>query len=172
MIRSLQSTTLFRGLDDGEVKFLLRQCGRRRVEASEPVFEEQDRGENLYYILEGEVYLTRRIGEEEEFLALLETGGTFGEAGLFLEGVRTATVRAKRRTILLVLEKPLLEGLPSDLASKLTRNIAATSAEKLSLANRIIDRLYQQLRSLQPKEPDWEDAEEDFVKGFEEDPKI
>ncbi|MEK6711528.1 MAG: cyclic nucleotide-binding domain-containing protein [Nitrospinota bacterium] len=167
MVRWLQATTLFRGMADQEALLLLRQCGRMKVETFEVICAENEPGDALFYILDGQVYLTRLIGEEEEFLGMLGKGNSFGEAGLLGEEARTATVRARQPSLLLTLQPTLLHLLPNELALKLMRNIAMTGGEKLKMANRIIDRLYEELRSLRPKTQDWREDEDRFIEKFE-----
>ena len=170
LVRWLQSTILFRGLADEEVKLLLRRCGRLEVGMFEIICAENEPGETLFYILDGEVYLTRLVGEEEEFLALLGKGSCFGEAGLLGESMRTATIRARQKTLLLTMEASLLHLIPKDVSAKLMRNIALASNEKLKMANMIIGRLYEQLRALQPKTEDWKESEQRFIEKLGENP--
>jgi CRP-like cAMP-binding protein len=173
MIRWLQSTTLFRGLTAEEVKLVLRRCGRMKADTFDVICAENEPGETLFYILEGQVYLTRLIGTEEEFLALLEKGSCFGEVGLLGENLRTATVRARRKTLLLTMQPSLLHLLPTPLSLKLVRNIAVTSNEKLKMANKIIERLYEELHALQPKHQDWKENEERFIERLgDENPPV
>ena len=172
MLRFLQSTTLFGGLDDAEVGHLLRGCNRRRVKGLEYIFREKEVEESLYYLLEGRVYLTRKIGEAEEFLAVLDKGDSFGEAGLMGGGMRYATVRARTDCLLLCFGKESVDELPGDIALKFVKNIALTGVEKLLIANKMIDSLYEQLRGLQDKDAvSHEEAEDKFVEGFD-DPKV
>lgn len=172
LVRWLQTTTLFSGLTVTEVKLLLRRCGRMEAGKFEIVCGENEPGETLYYILDGQVYLTRLVGGEEEFLALLEKGACFGEAGLLGEPVRTATVRTREKTVLLTFEASLLHLIPNELSAKLMRNIALASNEKLKMANKIIGRLYEQIRSLRPDDEDWRAKEERFIERFGENPSV
>ncbi|MBI2177355.1 MAG: cyclic nucleotide-binding domain-containing protein [Candidatus Tectomicrobia bacterium] len=172
LVNWLQSTILFRGLDDAEVKLLLRRCGRMQAGMFDVICAENEPGETLFYILDGEVYLTRLVGSEEEFLALLGKGSCFGEAGLLGESMRTATARARQKTLLLTMEASLLHLLPKEISAKLMRNIALASNEKLKMANAIIGRLYEQLHSLQPRTEDWKESEERFIEKFGENPPV
>jgi len=170
LVRWLQSTTLFRGLAGEEVKLLLRRCGRMQAGTFDIICAENEPGEALYYILDGEVYLTRLIGEEEEFLGLLGKGSCFGEIGLLGESARTATARARRPTLLLTMQPSLLHLLPTGLSLKLIRNIAMTGSEKLKMANKVIDHLYEELHALRPRSESWQEREERFIEKLGGDP--
>ncbi|MDA0999906.1 MAG: cyclic nucleotide-binding domain-containing protein [bacterium] len=166
MIRFMQSTTLFKGLSDTEVKLIVGKARREKVKEFDYVFKEKEPGDSLYYILEGQVYLTRSILDSEEFLTMFDKGDTFGETALLAGGTRTATVRAKKNCLLLSIGDTALQELPADLGIKLIRNIAITTTEKLGMANGMIYRLFEQLQKLQPEQKDHTATEDEFVEGL------
>ena len=45
LIKFLQTTTLFKGLSDSEVKFFLSRCGRQRAKKFDHIIREEKRGE-------------------------------------------------------------------------------------------------------------------------------
>lgn len=166
MIRFMQSTTLFKGLSDMEVKLIAGKAQRKKVKEFNHVFQEDEPGDSLYYVLEGQVYLTRSILDAEEFLVMLDKGETFGETALLTGGTRTATVRAKKNCLLLSIDNKALGELPGDLGAKLMRNIAITTTEKLGMANGMINRLFDQLQKLQPEQKDHTTIEDEFVESL------
>lgn len=77
-------------------------------EPGQPIVREGEVGRHLYLIKEGEVEVVRRVGSdggqgEEEHLATLGAGQHFGEAAIFEDVRRTATVRARTRVRVLSL---------------------------------------------------------------------
>lgn len=166
MIRFMQSTTLFKGLSDMEVKLIAGKAQQKKVKEFNHVFQEDEPGDSLYYVLEGQVYLTRSILDAEEFLVMLDKGETFGETALLTGGTRTATVRAKKNCLLLSIDNKALGELPGDLGAKLMRNIAITTTEKLGMANGMINRLFDQLQKLQPEQKDHTTIEDEFVESL------
>jgi CRP-like cAMP-binding protein len=85
----------------GEKKVELEQT----FEDGEIIVKEGASGSEMYIIQEGQVAVTREIGDQEMVLATLERGTFFGEMSL-LEGLpRSATVRAVGETKLQVLRR-------------------------------------------------------------------
>ncbi len=172
LIKFLQTTTLFKGLSDSEVKFFLSRCGRQRAKKFDHIIREGEAGGSLFYILEGQAYITREVGKQDEFLGMLKKGDTFGEAGLLIGSFRSAGVRAQTSCLLLVIETEVIEGLEGEITSKIMRNIGISALEKLQISNNLIRRLSAELQSLRPAAPDWNRDEEDFISRIGESPEI
>ena len=78
------------------------------LEDGEEIVREGTRGRDMFIIQEGEVTISRTVGDRELVLANLGRGSFFGEMSL-LEGLpRSATVRARGATRLLVLRRGAL----------------------------------------------------------------
>jgi CRP/FNR family cyclic AMP-dependent transcriptional regulator len=58
------------------------------------IFREGEMGSEMFIIQAGLVAITKKIGDNEVFLATLERGDFFGEMHLLEDGTRTATARA------------------------------------------------------------------------------
>jgi len=67
----------------------------RRFTDKQVVIREGDIQQKIYWILEGEVYITRRMGDKYKVLATLGKGELIGEMSFFDKSVRSATVIAK-----------------------------------------------------------------------------
>jgi CRP-like cAMP-binding protein len=77
-------------LDGAALKRFGRQYHDRQV-----IIREGDIQQTIYWIVEGEVYVTRRVGDRYKVLATLGKGEFLGEMSFFDKSVRSATVIAK-----------------------------------------------------------------------------
>lgn len=85
---------------------------RKAFAAGEVVFREGDKGDAAYMIVAGRCRAFRTVDGQEETLAVMEAGETFGEMALILYEPRAATVVAVEPTTVLVLDQGTLnEGL-------------------------------------------------------------
>ena len=126
---------------------LFEHCGgggvRRIAEMLEPEsFAEGDKivrqgesGESMYVIARGTVQVLREDGNESRLLAILASGGFFGEIALLAESPRTATVRAATPCTMLRLRRKNLEQLMNtypeirdDVQHAYKERLAATAA--------------------------------------------
>jgi NADH dehydrogenase len=73
--------------------------------ARETVFNQGDVGDYVYLIKQGECEVLRVTGQEEQMLAVLKLGDTFGEMALLADTARNATVRAKTDMDVLLISK-------------------------------------------------------------------
>jgi CRP/FNR family transcriptional regulator, cyclic AMP receptor protein len=73
----------------------------REFEDGELVVAEGDTGTEMFIIQEGRVAVTKKVGDADLRLAMLERGDFFGEMSLLESLPRSATVRAVGRTRLL-----------------------------------------------------------------------
>jgi NADH dehydrogenase len=87
-----------------------------RYRAGDRVFEEGNRADGFYAVLEGTFELKVRKAEGQETLRRIGPGGHFGERVLLGEGLRTGTVRALEDSVVLVVGaedfQRLTEALP------------------------------------------------------------
>jgi len=67
----------------------------RRFKDKQILIKEGDIQQKIFWILEGEVYVTRRSGDKYKVLATLGKGELIGEMSFFDKSVRSATVIAK-----------------------------------------------------------------------------
>jgi CRP/FNR family transcriptional regulator, cyclic AMP receptor protein len=67
----------------------------RRFTDKQILIHEGDIQQKIFWILEGEVYVTRKLGEKYKVLAVLGKGEFIGEMSFFDKSVRSATVISK-----------------------------------------------------------------------------
>ena len=77
-------------LDEGVKAKFGRQFRDKQI-----LLREGEIQQKIFWILEGEVYITRKIGDKYKVLATLGKGELIGEMSFFDKSVRSATVIAK-----------------------------------------------------------------------------
>ncbi|MHB1846574.1 MAG: cyclic nucleotide-binding domain-containing protein [Deltaproteobacteria bacterium] len=98
----LQKSPLFEMLSQPEMELLAELSRPRRYAAGELVFEEDDLGDSLYVLMNGEVEVIHKEGKgEQRVLATLRPPEFFGEMSLIDKEFRSATVRAKSDSTML-----------------------------------------------------------------------
>ncbi len=71
-----------------------KDLDERTYDAGQVIFEEGDKGTEMYIVQEGRVLVSKRVGGEDLTLATLERGDFFGEMALLESMPRAATCRA------------------------------------------------------------------------------
>lgn len=107
----VQSSHLFKSLDDAGRQILLGSGFVMRFEAGEEVLREGDAGTWMYLIMQGTLRIETRTAHGTLQLAELSRGACVGEVSVLTGGRRTATVIAKTRADLLVFAKHRIERL-------------------------------------------------------------
>jgi CRP-like cAMP-binding protein len=77
-------------LDEGVKAKFGRQFRDKQI-----LIREGEIQQKIFWILEGEVYITRKMGDKYKVLAILGKGELIGEMSFFDKSVRSATVIAK-----------------------------------------------------------------------------
>ena len=122
----LREVALFEGLEGADFEEILAIAEPVLVEASEHVFQEGDRGDHFYIIVQGEVELRKASGQGTKRLAMLRAGQAFGEMALLNQTPRSASAVALADTYLLSVSREafgrILGG--ESLAVRLLRNLS------------------------------------------------
>lgn len=95
LFRSLSQIKILRSLPAEDVVKLIPFMKKGSFKGGETIFEENDSGDRLYFIVSGKVKVLRGTVGESKRIATLGPGETFGEMALFTTGTRTATVIAE-----------------------------------------------------------------------------
>lgn len=86
--------------------------GREHFEPQETIFEQGDRGDRLYIIVDGEVEVVKRDPDGTEvLLAVLGSGDCFGEMALVSDLPRMASARSRTSVNLLTLDRTAFSAL-------------------------------------------------------------
>ncbi len=106
VMRVLEATPIFSGLNDLELKKIEIITHERDYVTGEAVFHENEPGAGLYIIRHGSIKLTKRAGTGEAEVAVLKDGDFFGELALLDESPRSATATAGEKTQILGFFRP------------------------------------------------------------------
>ncbi|HEU4321962.1 MAG TPA: ATP-binding cassette domain-containing protein [Roseiflexaceae bacterium] len=133
----LRAIGLFQDLDQTPLEILARQFVTQRLGAGKLVFEEGEPADAFYIIARGSVDVHLRDADgAERWLATLQDGDFFGEVAL-LEGIpRTATVRTRAPSTLLMLDRERFQELVS--ATPALRGVLEMIAKVRQEANVVV----------------------------------
>lgn len=149
MIELLRSLPAFDGLTTNELLQVERMLHVRRFTAGEQVFSEGLPGVGMYIVKEGEIEITKKIGNGGSVrLTLVGERHFFGEMALLDEMPRSASGSATRDSVLLSLCKPDLEQISERnpaLANKIIGNLARLICRRLVKANENLETLQAKL---------------------------
>ena len=106
VMRVLEATPIFAGLNDLELKKIEIITHEREYVAGEAVFHENEPGAGLYIIRRGSIKLTKKSAAGETEVAVLKDGEFFGELALLDESPRSATATAGEKTLILGFFRP------------------------------------------------------------------
>jgi CRP-like cAMP-binding protein len=135
----LPAIPLFSSLDEDAFAAVLEGLRLKRFVAGQSVIEEGQPGDSFFLLAEGNVEVSRQVGDRRVLLARLRPGAVFGEMALISRAPRIATVTALDDCDLLELRRASLEDQAHKLASvtralkdfthdRFLANLAATSA--------------------------------------------
>ena len=121
---ALQRVTLFADVPGRTLASLARRASEVEVPTGTLVIAEGAFEEHLYAIVRGRL----RVHHGERTITVLGAGSTVGELAALVPEPRTASVTAMEPTVLLRIDRPLLEELLADRPALATGIIAALVA--------------------------------------------
>ena len=131
-----------------EMESLSEMVVDNQVKKKQPIFMAGDPSENLYFLKEGRVKITRVDESGKEFtLTLLEPGEIFGELGLFDESPRETSATALEDSIICLMKRRDFERYAShkpELSFKLSKLMGLRLRQ---IENRIEELLFRDVPS-------------------------
>ena len=101
VVAAIARSELFSSLNRAECEALAEQCGLRRFDKGEIIFNRGDAGDQLFIVGQGSVALTVSDADGGEVVfAVLYPPTSFGEMAVVDGGPRAASARARQRTVL------------------------------------------------------------------------
>ncbi|XP_062981579.1 cGMP-dependent protein kinase 2-like [Elgaria multicarinata webbii] len=95
VLAGLRGVKPLQGLSDAALSQLLDSAEERTFAHNEVIIQEGDEGRTFFFILRGQVEVTRNVEGQEEHIRVLKTGDHFGELALIRNIRRTASCRAQ-----------------------------------------------------------------------------
>ena len=109
-LSAFRSIPLFSKLADADLAAIAAQSREVTYGAGEMIVQEGAPGDTFYSIRSGSVLVARGSSSDRaRVIARLGTGDCFGETAMLKDGVRTATVRAATRTVVIELASEAFE---------------------------------------------------------------
>lgn len=113
----LAQVPLFADLPPDDISRLCERVRVVQLEHGEVLFSEGDTGDSAYVVEVGEVEIVKRSGNRDVLLAVRKSGEVIGEMALVEEAPRMATVRARGKSRLIVIDQEQLSWLVQHSAS-------------------------------------------------------
>ncbi len=139
---ALKKISLFTTLPDEMLVYLAGEVHERQLSAGHVLFREGDKGDALYFVLDGTLEVTQKSGQDREIiLATFNAGEYFGEMALLEDKPRSASARVVSDCRLLALDREdftaLLEKNPA-IALQMTRAISERLRRTTPFTTRVI----------------------------------
>ncbi|NMM44730.1 cyclic nucleotide-binding domain-containing protein [Rhodospirillaceae bacterium KN72] len=143
--RSLHELPLFSNLDANKLKFLAFTSERLTYNPGEVLMQQGDEGEAAYVILDGAAEVVIVSGGKEQVLFELGANKLVGELALLCDSERTATVRARKKTTALRLNREVFSEMARqdphfafEMTRDLGRRLILTTSELNRARNEIV----------------------------------
>lgn len=105
----LRQLPLFSGLSDSDLDRFYQMAELVDLAPGEILIEEGSTGDAVYVVLEGDLEVSRRSGNQDVLLGVRGTGEVLGEMAFVSNAPRNATVRARTHSRLLLLRDTVFE---------------------------------------------------------------
>jgi CRP-like cAMP-binding protein len=135
----IKQAAIFADLTDAELERVAEICTTQEFKSAKTIFKENEPGNRLYIIAEGEVRVSRNVpGSGEEALAVLKKGACFGEMAVFDRSTRSTDAIANTDCVLLTITRSDFEMLldfDRDLSYKILWSVVRLLSERLRITN-------------------------------------
>lgn len=99
-VARLRQLALFREVPEDALESIAHELTWLHLHGGELLFQQGDPGDGLYVLVSGRLEVLIREGTKERILRVLGRGEVLGELELWGDGVRTASIRAARDSVL------------------------------------------------------------------------
>jgi signal transduction histidine kinase len=137
----LKRLSLFSGLADHDLKWLIEQAKPIAINAGDVLIEEGTLGDSMFIILDGEFEVSKRSAQQDIKLDVREQGAVIGEMSLLDHAPRSATVRALKDGRLLMIDHSTFDQL-----------LASSPTAAMSILHTVTSRLRQNEALLHQRE--------------------
>jgi CRP/FNR family transcriptional regulator, cyclic AMP receptor protein len=108
----IKKSAIFADLEDSELERVAEICNEQQFKFGKTIFKEDEPGNRLFIIAEGEVRISRNVpGSGEEALAVLKPGSCFGEMAVLDRSARSTDAIANTDCTLLTITRSDFEML-------------------------------------------------------------
>jgi signal transduction histidine kinase len=112
-IDELRQVPLFADISEEDLEQLYKMAETVSIPAGRLVLREGDPGDSLYVVLDGELEVTKRQGDQDILLAIYKPGQFFGEMALLEQAPRSASVGTLQESRLMVISQAAFQTLLS-----------------------------------------------------------
>jgi len=156
----LRSAYFFKDLTDHEIKLIQEVCHEQSYRAGTLIFEEGEKAERFFIILEGELEVWKSYdAKEKDLLAVHGAGHLFGEMALIDDLPRSATVLVRTSARLLFIERADFQRIINENSSialsvmksvsLMVRKSNESFVDNLHARNRALEKAYRELKETQ-----------------------
>lgn len=108
----LKKTSIFAGVASEDLRVVVAELQEEALTVGERVFDIGDPSDRMYLVESGKIGISLNADPTRaEFVTVLDTGGCFGEMGLFDDLPRSATAHVIEDAVLLTVERDKLRSL-------------------------------------------------------------
>jgi CRP-like cAMP-binding protein len=135
----IKKSAIFADLEDDELERVAEICNEQQFKFGKTIFKEDEPGNRLFIIAEGEVRISRNVpGSGEEALAVLKSGSCFGEMAVIDRSSRSTDAIANTDCTLLTITRSDFEMLldfDRDLGYKVLWSTVRLLSSRLRVTN-------------------------------------
>jgi len=144
-VEELRGLSVFGMLEDEELATLCGVLQVRRFDARQVIFEEGKAAREVYFLAQGEVAISKRLGRTRRTLSKLEKNSIFGHMPLIDRGMHEATATATTDVKAYCLERDMfarLAGSAAPMALKLMVPLVTACCRAARCADDLVHGLY------------------------------
>jgi CRP-like cAMP-binding protein len=135
----IKKAAIFADLEENELERVAEICNEQQFKFGKTIFKEDEPGNRLYIIAQGEVRISRNVpGSGEEALAVLKSGACFGEMAVLDRSTRSTDAIANTDCVLLTITRSDFEMLldfDRELGYKVLWSVVRLLCDRLRVTN-------------------------------------